>query len=286
MSASRALVLVVCLVAAGCAARARYGSARMAEAPSAPMAEAPPPLERSLFARDPQGALTEDALQQILAAPIELDLPARVGVVPIVTATDWRGPNPDYLRVPAGVAPFVRRLRGAEPFTLVTEVMPIPSGALGMEALREVAARYRLRYVMLYREVVATRRRMGPLAWGYATIVGAAFLPGQRHHAYGYIEASMFDVKTGLLMFTTRRAVYGDRSSNLWHQDDKLASLVSTLVTRYSPELADDVKTDLFRFAEAARVENEHRAMVARGEAVPMLPVPTTAVATDPAPGP
>ena len=31
-------------------------------------------------------------------------------------------------------------LRGTEPFPLATEVMPIPSGALGMEALREIAA--------------------------------------------------------------------------------------------------------------------------------------------------
>jgi len=278
----RAVLLVICLVSAvGCAAQAKYGSARMAEAPAAEMA-APPPLERSLFARDPQGALTEDDLQRILAAPIELDLPARVGVLPVITATDWRGPNPDYQRVPAGVAPFVRRLRGSEPFTLVTEIMPIPSGALGMEALREVSARYRLRYVMLYREVIATKRRMGPLAWGYATIVGAAFIPGQRHYAYGYIEASMFDVKTGLLMFTTRRAVYGDRTSNLWHQDDKIATLVSTLVNRYSPDLADDVKSDLYRFADAARIENEHRAMVARGESIP-LPVapPPTVIAVD-----
>ena len=43
-------------------------------------------------------------------------------------------------------------LVGAEHFTLITEVLPIPSGALGMEALREVAARYRLRYLLLYRE--------------------------------------------------------------------------------------------------------------------------------------
>ena len=278
----RAALLVICLVsAAACgASKAQYATARMAEGEAAPMA-APPPLERSLFARDPQGALTEDALQQILAAPIELELPARVGVLPVVTATDWRGPNPDYQRVPAGVAPFVRRLRGSEPFTLVTEIMPIPSGALGMEALREVAARYPLRYVMLYREIIATKRRMGPLAWGYATLVGAAFIPGQRHYAYGYIEASMFDVKTGLLLFTTRRAVYGDRSSNLWHQDDKIATLVSTLVNRYSPELADDVKSDLYRFADAARIENEHRAKVARGEPIPLPVAPVTAIATD-----
>ena len=83
---ARAALLVVCLALTACgAARAgHFATARMAEAPVA-AAPPPPPLERSLFARDPQGALTEDALQQILAAPIELDLPARVGVVPVVS---------------------------------------------------------------------------------------------------------------------------------------------------------------------------------------------------------
>lgn len=272
-----AALLVICLLAAACGARPQYASARMA--PAAAGAPPPPPLERSLFARDPNGALTEDALQQILAAPIELDLPARVGVVPIVTATDWRGPNPDYLRVPAGVAPFMQRLRGSEPFTLVTEIMPIPSGALGMEALREIAARYRLRYVVLYREVIATKSTVGPIAWGYATVVGAAFLPGQDHTAYGYLEASLFDVKTGLLLFTTRRSVLGQRRSNLWHQADKLAALASTLAVRSAPALADDVKSDLFRFADAARVENQRHGQVAGAPALAPAPA-AAAVAT------
>ena len=77
--------------------------------------------------------------------------------------------------------------------------MVIPSGALGMEALREIAARYRLRYLLLYREVLAKDTRLEPWAWGYATIVGALFLPGKRQEVYGYTEVSMFDVKTGLL---------------------------------------------------------------------------------------
>ena len=61
---------------------------------------APPPLDRWVFARDPNGQLSEDMLQKILGTPIELDLPSRVGVLPIITATDWRGPSPDYERVP------------------------------------------------------------------------------------------------------------------------------------------------------------------------------------------
>lgn len=268
-----AALLVICLLAAACGARPQYASARMA--PAAADAPPPPPLERSLFARDPQGALTEDALQQILAAPIELDLPARVGVVPVVTATDWRGPNPDYLRVPAGVAPFVRKLRGSEPFTLVTEIMPIPSGALGMEALREIAARYRLRYVVLYREVIATKSTVGPIAWGYATVVGALFLPGKRQEVWGYTELSMFDVKTGTLMFTTRRAVAASQSTNQWHQKQKLEKLTSRAIAKFAPDLARDVLNDLEDFANAAIAENQRRA---RGPELVTLPAgPTVA---------
>ncbi len=280
------LALVALLwVAAGCGAKMKMASARMAEAPASAAAAQPmpPPLEKSVFARDPQGQLTEENLQKILAAPIELDLPARVGVIPVLTATDWRGPSPDY-RVPAGVAPFVRKLRGAEPFSLITEIMPIPSGALGMEALREIAARYRLRYVILYREVLAKKKKANRWAWGYATGVGALFLPGQRHEVYGYIEATMFDVKTGTLMFTTRRAVHGDKRSNVWYQDDKLAALTSKLVGTYAPDLASDLMSDLYRYAEAAQLENDRRARVAAGESIPLLSMPPSRTMAEPTP--
>jgi hypothetical protein len=249
----------------------------MAAAPAAAMA--PPPLDRSLFARDPNGSLSEDALQKILAAPIELALPSRVGVLPISTAKDWRGPSPDD-RVPAGVANFVGALRRDPAFSLVTQTMVIPSGALGMEALREVAARYRLRYLLLYREVLAKQERLGPWAWGYATIVGALFLPGQRQEVYGYIEASMFDVKTGLLMFTTRRAITAGQTTNKWHTDDKLDRLAANTTSRYSPDLAADVLSDLRRFGAAAEAENLHR----RGETAPAVSIPKIdgpSVATD-----
>ena len=174
------------------------------------------------------------------ASPIELDLPSRVGVLPIITATDWRGPSPDYERVPPGVAPLVARLRKDAAFSLVTEMMPIPSGALGMEALREVAARYRLRYVMLYREVLAKKTHHNAWAWGYATGVGALFLPGQQHEVYGYIEATMFDVKTGLLMFTTRRAVDGAREQHerVAHRATSSRSSRRTRRSKFAPELA------------------------------------------------
>src|SRR5690606_5272872 len=188
-----------------------------------------------------------------------LALPSRVGILPIITATDWRGPSPDYDHVPAGVPALVKRLRKDAAFSLVTEMMPIPSGALGMEALREIAARYRLRYVILYREVLAKRGHLNSWAWGYATLVGALFLPGQRQEVHGYIEASMFDVKTGLLMFTTRRAIQAAQSTNQWHKQAKLDKLAALATSKFAPELAADVLSDLRRFAAAAQAENLHR---------------------------
>jgi hypothetical protein len=273
-----AALVVVCssLLAVGCAAGgARYSSKAMAEVAAPPIAL--PPLEESVFSRDPWGQLTEEDLQRILASPIELDLPARVGILPVMTATDWRGPNPNYDTVPAGTAALLKELRGAEAFTLVTDVMPIPSGALGMEALREIAARYRLRYVLLYREVIGDKTTLNALAWGYTTLVGALFLPGQHLEVGGYLEASMFDVKTGLLMFTTRRAVSATKDTNVWYNDYKLSKLKRSLAVKFAPELAKDVRSDVARFTEAAELENERR--VAK-----LMPEPAPSAAATPAP--
>ncbi|RMH36843.1 MAG: hypothetical protein D6689_21705 [Deltaproteobacteria bacterium] len=222
------------------------------------------PLDRSVFARDPNGQLSEDALQRVLASELELDLPARIGVLPVVDAVDWRGPSPSYDPAPAALAPLVRGLRGDEPFFHVTEMMAIPSGALGMEALREIAARYHLRYVLLYRESIATRERANPWAIGYATIVGALFLPGDTLSVDGYVEASLLDVKTGLLLFTVRRRVSGRRRTNVWHTGDKLADLRRRAAERAAPSLAKDVRQAVYEFERAARFERQRRHDTAR----------------------
>jgi hypothetical protein len=183
--------------------------------------------------------------------------------------------------VPAGVANLVARLRRDPVFSLVTQTMVIPSGALGMEALRENAARYRLRYLLLYREVLAKGSRMNGWAWGYATLVGALFLPGKHQEVYGYTEVSMFDVKTGTLMFTTRRAITASQRTNQWHQGAKLEQLAANAVAKFAPDLAYDVRVDLRHFRDAAIAENERR----NGNAAPIeigsLPEEKV-IATDP----
>jgi hypothetical protein len=261
MLAARALVLLVCLgFASGCGAAAYASKAMPTAAAASERADAPPPLDHSLFARNPDGTIAEDELQKILDAPIELALPARIGVLPVMTATDWHGPSPDY-SVPTGVGRFAKALRASELFTLVTEIMPIPSGALGMEALRAMAARYRLRYVVLYREIYARQERSNGWTWGYASLLGAFFLPGQTLRVGGYLEASLFDVKTGLLLFTVRRAVSARRDSNLWHVDDKLAAMEAALADQFTPELAEDVWNATTQLTLAIRIENDRRAV-------------------------
>jgi hypothetical protein len=86
-------------------------------------------------------------------------------------------------------------------------------------------------------------------------------------------------------MFTTRRAVQGSRRNNTWYQDDKIAALSSKIVGTYAPDLASDLMSDLYRFADAARLENDRRARIAAGEPVPMLvPPPAQSVASDSTP--
>jgi rhombotail lipoprotein len=273
----KAMVLAgVALALVGCAgAKARYTSAAVA-----PQAEAPQPLERSLFSRDPNGELSEDRIQEILAAELELELPARIGVLPVVDAVDWRGPGPSYEMAPAALVELVKGLRGSEPFTHVTEMLSIPSGALGMEALREIAARYQLRYILLYRERMLTRERANAWAIGYATLVGALFLPGDTLQVNGYVEASLLDVKTGILAFTVRRRVMGHRETNVWHTGDKLEDMQLKAALAAAPELAADVRKAVHQFSAAARLENERKARdAAEAAAAAPAPPPATAAA-------
>jgi hypothetical protein len=257
----------------------------MATAPAA-VSTSTPQLTRSLFARDPAGQLSEEAIQAILSSNLELDLPARVGVLPVVQAQDWRGPGPDYQLAPAAASRLARDLPSDEAFTLVTEMLPIPSGALGMEALREIAARYKLRYIVLYRENVRRRVRANPWAVGYATVVGALFLPGSTLHVDGTLEASLFDVKTGLLLFTVRRRVASSRTSNVWYRDDKLDELQAELAGEVAGKLAIDVRRALFAYARALTVENEKRRQTTTPASAAEPAAPTRSAAEPAAPTP
>jgi hypothetical protein len=243
----RRILCILALCSTACSAR----QAPTLEPPSlaspsdaAPAAQA---LDRSVFARTPQGTLSELDLQEILKRPIELELPARVGVLPVIQAEDWRGPGPSYEMVSPALSAFANSLTADDSFALVTEMVPIPSGALGIEALREAAARYKLRYLILYREHVQQDSRGNGWATGYLTGVGALFLPGSTLSVDGYAEASLLDVKTGLLLFTVRQRLSDARRSTVWQRDRKLDQMQRTLALEVADALAKDTRTALVR---------------------------------------
>lgn len=243
-------VLALALLTSACAAKQAPTQAPGAADGLAPAAEAPAMLEESHFSRTPQGTISEAELQKILESPLQLELPSRVGVLPIIDAADWRGPGPSYEMVSPAMSQFAKSLPADDAFAQVTEMVPIPSGALGMEALREIAARYKLRYLLLYREHVDQQKRGNGWAAGYLTGVGALFLPGSTLSVEGYSEATLFDVKTGILLFTVRRRLEAEKRTNVWQRERKLGELQQRLALESADELAKDTRTALARLQE------------------------------------
>ncbi|GMV14683.1 MAG: hypothetical protein HS104_09960 [Polyangiaceae bacterium] len=184
----------------GCGAAPR--AALEAPAPSA-AASPRPVLERSLFSRDSTGSVSEDDLQKVLAARVEITLPARIGVVALDTAFDpeKRAPVTEQAIVAKSLT---RTLKGSPHVSAVTDVsteLPNPSG---IEGLRAIAARYRTRYLMLVNTITEDRSHLNNWAWLYATGLGVFLAPGQTVSTEGLLEASLFDVKTGTVLYTVR----------------------------------------------------------------------------------
>jgi rhombotail lipoprotein len=175
-----------------------------AAAPNQSAAPAPQPvLERSLFGRDQTGAVSENDLQKILDARLDVALPARIGVVALDVAFD-----PEK-RATVGLQSIVaktmsKRLKGSHHFSAVTDVSTELPNQSGLEGLRTIAARYRTRYLLLTSAITEDTSHLNNWAWLYATGVGVLLAPGQTVATNGLLEASLFDVKTGTVLYTVR----------------------------------------------------------------------------------
>src|SRR5256885_2232839 len=108
-----------------------------------------PPLQliEDHFERDRIGGLTEDHLREILDAPVFLEEHARLGVVPVAARYE-----PDEM-TPTVAAPaeLVAALEQTGMFEMASEVSTEWPTDRGMPGLRELAARYRSDYLLLYR---------------------------------------------------------------------------------------------------------------------------------------
>ena len=204
LASTIAPVLASLALLAGCG-----GAAPMAAEPQAmPAAARPemamptaPALERSYFTRDITGALTEQDLQRVLEAPIDLQLPARIGVIPLAEPFDPKGPPSLGLRNTASHH-FAKALAGNPNFSAVTDISTDLPNTGGIEGLRVIAARYRLRYLVLYSERFEDSTHLNGWAWLYPTVIGMFLAPGVTVESQGIAQADFLDVRTGTILFS------------------------------------------------------------------------------------
>lgn len=182
----------------GCASAGPVGKRVATPAPNDPK---PQVLDRSLFSHAPNGAITEDDLQTVLSTPIDLAFPARVGVVPLAEAFD---PAQDASITVRSVASrdFARALRKHEHFSHVSDVSTDLPNVGGIEGLRAIAARYRLRYLLLYSERFEDDTHLNGWAWLYPTILGMFVAPGVTVQSAGLAQVDLLDVRTGTVLLS------------------------------------------------------------------------------------
>jgi hypothetical protein len=229
------LTLVALVFATGCAAS---HAAMPTLAPYALTALPAPAtvLEENHFARDRMG-VGEAELREILAAPVFLEEHARIGVLPVRTGY---APD-DVVPVEGAPATLTDALDGSGLFDLASEVSTEWPTTTGTAGLRELAARYRTEYVLLYRHRFSDSTRPNGFAAGFVTLVGALFLPGTTIESEGVLEATLFDVKTGTILFTVHERVRREAISAPPGVEARLAVMHRDMVKDAAKKLSDQV---------------------------------------------
>ena len=215
--------------------------------------DAAAPLEQDHFARDRPSALSEEGLRAILEAPIELDRTQRLGVLPVAAAY-----RPDrLLPLPAVPAELTRALEATGLFQGITEMSTDWPADGDIPGLRELAARYRSRYLLLYRQRFVDDAYANAWSWLYLTGIGIFLAPSRTLTTAGVLEATLFDVRTGTLLFTVYERVRASSDETPFADDRKLEGLRQRLLREAAGTLAESVVSKVRRLAgprEAAKV--------------------------------
>ena len=231
------------------------GCAASAHLPSPSFAPTPELLQVDHFKGDESHRITDDALREILAAPVAIEERARVGVVPV---TGEYEPDAEVPLAPA-LARLGQALETSAAFEGVTEVSTGWPKAAGVAGLRELAARYRTEYLLLYRHRFIDDTSVNAWAAFFPTLVGAFFVPSNTLRAAGVMEATLFDVKSGTIMFTAFERVSGNSEENLWQNERKMRALKEQLVRAAAEELGKEVEEKIAALTLAKnKGETEH----------------------------
>ncbi|MFO0593894.1 MAG: hypothetical protein U0228_01280 [Myxococcaceae bacterium] len=223
------------LALAGCASQ-RAEMPALAPLALAPAPEAPVPLKEDHFVRD-QMSVSEDKLRQILDAPVFLEEHARIGVIPVRSGYS----ADDGVPLETVPATLTDALDGSGLFELASEISTEWPATSGTAGLRELAARYRTEYVILYRHRFSDVTHANPFAVGFVTLIGALLFPGTTIDSAGVLEATLFDVKTGTILFTVNERVRRDAISPPPGVETRKDSLHREMLDAAAKKLAEAV---------------------------------------------
>ena len=221
--------------------------------------QAAPILTDDHFARDQIGGVSEEHLKEILAAPVFLEEGSRLGVVPVAVkyAPDEAIPT---THVPAEL---VGALEDSGMFEMASEISTEWPTDRGLPGLRELGARYRSEYLLLYRHRFVEEVNHNGWAAGYATVIGALFFPGQQLESNGVLEATLYDVKTGTLLFTVNERVAASDSAAPTTQSRRSSELQKKMLADAAPRLAERVVGKCRRLAASRPANSAGKAAAA-----------------------
>jgi hypothetical protein len=223
------------------------------------LTEPPAALQQDHFKRDTAGSISEEDLRRVLAAPVFLEPGARLGVVQVST-----GYEPDRdLPLSGAPADITGALQDAGLFDGTTEISTEWPADHGVSGLRELAARYRTEYLVLYRHRFVDDSTTNGWGISYLAVLPILFAPARTLRTAGLLEATLFDVKTGTLLFTVFTRVEGERDTNLWHNESKRRQMKEKLLEQAAKKLAVQVVDQARRLAA---VQPAGSPAVARGE--------------------
>lgn len=244
------ITLMAAGLAGGCAAGKALRAPVMEPLALTQVSPPPAPLKENHFNRDKIGTITERHLREVLAAPVFLEAGARVGIIQVVNRY-----KPDADLPLTGVpAVITQALEDTALFEVATEVSTDWPATSGIPGLRELAARYRAEYLLLYRHRFVDRAYTNGWGWLYVTLVGALAVPAHTIEAAGVVEATLFDVKTGTILFTVFERIHDKSDENIWYNDRKRRELKERMLDKAAEKLSEQVLNKT-RLLAAARPE-------------------------------
>lgn len=153
--------------------------------------------------------------------------------------------------LPEVPAELTRALEDAGLFQATSEISadwPVDGDVPG---LRELAARYRSGYLLLYRHRFLDDVYANAWAWLYPTVVGAIVAPSRTLETAGVLEATLFDVRSGTILFTVYERVRARSDETPWHEERKLRALKMRLLDEAAGRLAGQIVSKVRHLAAA-----------------------------------